>query len=150
MENMTAKRITDGLDSLFVSLIFTLSLMMMQNAASAQDKGKSVFDNGLGILPGAELADAYVSGEYKINTDTNYVGEPFIIRYADFQYEQSKANWALKPAWEVLERETNGKIKIKPYWGNSLHAFRDGFSSVEAGISHESLCSSSYSRKSVV
>lgn len=148
MGNMAPRRNISDLKSLITALIFTLVLLMVQNTALAQNKEKKSFDNNPDILRGTELADAYAWGEYEINTNTNYTGDPFIIRYADFQYEQNKANWALKPAWNILAKESGGKIIIKPYWGNSLHAFRDGFSSVEAGISHSSLCSSSYSPKS--
>ncbi len=146
----TKAYLVEGMSRLVMSCIFIASLLIVENAALAQNKSKAkrIFDNDFGILPGAELAAAYASGETQINTNANYTGEPFIFRYSAFQYEQYKANWAMKPAWNVLARETNGKIKIKPYWGNALHAFGDGFTSVESGISHESLCSSSFSPKS--
>src|SRR5262245_55839864 len=93
------------------------------NAASAQDK---------------PLIDKWLDGEVKANfPKVTYNGPPIELRYSTFIGEFPIDVKAFKR----LEAETNGKLVVKPYWGNTLaNMVRGPFEAVSGGVADFGNC----------
>src|SRR3546814_4339600 len=72
--------------------------------------------------------------------EITYDGDPIRIRLSSF-VPKSTGLWKVwEPAFEQLERESNGKLTVRAYPGGVLHAMADGFTAVRDGISDLSHC----------
>lgn len=88
-----------------------------------------------------KAATDYITGKLKLDLPKiAYSGPPIEVRLSSFI---SKAAYMWKPwngAFQQLEKETGGKLKIKAFPGGVLHAARDGFKAVRDGIADVSHC----------
>src|SRR3546814_20770225 len=76
--------------------------------------------------------------------EITYDGDPIRIRLSSF-VPKSTGLWKVwEPAFEQLERESNGKLTVRAYPGGVLHAMADGFTAVRDGLSDLSHCYVSY------
>lgn len=89
------------------------------------------------------LIAQWIDGEVEANfTEVTYDGDPIELRYGTFIREFPLD---LK-AFALLEEATNGKLVVKPYWGNSLADMMGGaFESVASGIVDFGNCYSAFS-----
>ncbi len=73
----------------------------------------------------------YIGPKYKMT----YTGPPVTIRYSNYYAE---SNLCTKNCHETvvdfIERESEGKIKFKRYWGGTLHGQKDGFQALRGGV----------------
>ena len=57
-----------------------------------------------------------------------YNGPPITLRYSHFAPESHPMTKAVSKPWvEMVEKESNGKIKVQAYLGGVLHSAKDGF-----------------------
>ncbi|WP_245453610.1 TRAP transporter substrate-binding protein DctP [Aminobacter sp. MSH1] len=100
-----------------------LSLGTSVHLASAEDK---------------PLIRRWLDGEVKAKfPEITYAGEPITLRYSTFIQEFPIDVQAFK----LLETATNGKLVVKPYWGNSLaDAQKGAFDAVSGGIADFGNC----------
>lgn len=57
-----------------------------------------------------------------------YNGPPITLRYSHFAPETHPMTKAVSKPWlEMVEKESNGKIKVQTYLGGVLHSAKDGF-----------------------
>lgn len=58
----------------------------------------------------------------------NYDGPPITLRFSHFAPETHPLSKAVSKKWiEMVEKDSNGKIKIQTYLGGVLHSAKDGF-----------------------
>lgn len=58
----------------------------------------------------------------------NYDGPPITLRFSHFAPENHPMSKAVSTKWfEMIEKESGGKIKVKPYYSGTLHSAKDGF-----------------------
>lgn len=84
------------------------------------------------------LIEKWLDGEVKANyPKITYSGPPIELRWASFTGEISVDTRAFKR----LEGDTNGKLVVRTYWGNTLaNMTRGAFESVSAGIADFGPC----------
>lgn len=87
-------------------------------------------------------ARAWLSGELKPPTlPIDYEGEPIIMRMSSFLSPSIKlVSDVWEPAIARLEEESGGKIKVKTYYGGTLHSLPDGFKAVREGVTDFTHC----------
>ena len=111
---------------------FALATCMAMPAALAQDED---------FEASVKTAKDYIAGKLKLDLPkVTYSGPPIEVKLSSFI---GKAAYMWKPwngAFEQLEKETGGKLKIKAFPGGVLHAARDGFKAVRDGIADVSHC----------
>lgn len=89
------------------------------------------------------LIEKWLDGEVKAKQPpVTYNGAPITLRFSTFL-----PNFPLyERAFKRLEADTNGKLIIRPYWGNSLaNAQRGAFESISSGIADFGNCYSAFS-----
>lgn len=89
-------------------------------------------------LQQTSVAQDWLSGRYADQSaeSVRYKGEPFTFTVTGHPPENAAAVVdVIKPAIGVLERMSNGKIRVKDYWGASRHRDRDGVAALRDGRS---------------
>ncbi len=72
------------------------------------------------LAPGAVLAQG--------GAKFTYDGPPITLRFSHFAPATHPLSKAVSEKWiEMVEKESNGKVKIQPYLGGVLHSAKDGF-----------------------
>lgn len=104
--------------------------------------GLTSFGGAAVAQDGAEGARAWLSGELlppKLAID--YDGEPITMRFSSFLSPSIKlVSDVWEPAIARLEEESEGKLKVKTYWGGTLHGLPEGFSAVREGVTDFTHC----------
>ncbi|MEK9662017.1 MAG: TRAP transporter substrate-binding protein DctP [Alphaproteobacteria bacterium] len=97
-----------------------------------------------------QTAEDYIAGKMAPNAPpVAYTGDPIELRFSSFISEAAKAIWnPNKAAFDQLERESGGKLKIKLFAGGVLHKANQGITAVRDGISDISHCYVGYQPKS--
>lgn len=102
------------------------------------------------IAEKTKTASDYLAGKLlDIDTPVTYDGPPITIRYASFMSPAMKSwydKWNLDLA--ALERESKGKLVIKPYYSAVLHGPTGGFEACSQGVSDYDHCYSIWKGKS--
>jgi TRAP-type C4-dicarboxylate transport system substrate-binding protein len=75
------------------------------------------------------LASDWLAGKIPYTgPPVKYTGPPITVRYSTFMSSASKQFMNVyEPAAKMLEKESNGKLILKPYYSNVLHGPKDGF-----------------------
>jgi len=83
-----------------------------------------------------QLIAKWLDGDVKANfPKITYDGPPITIRYSSFVAPNSPVVKTTEVAFKRLEEASNGKLVIKPFWGNTLsNAQRGAFESVGGGV----------------
>jgi len=105
--------------NLSVGLVFIFLFASLGNTFAADDP----FDNKI------RAALDYIEGIIPYTgPPVTYTGPPITIRFSTFM-AQSMAPFmdAFLPCIKMLEKESKGKLIIKPYYSNVLHGPQDGF-----------------------
>ncbi len=88
-----------------------------------------------------KAAKDYVSGKLKLDLPKiTYSGPPIEVKMSSFISKAAYMWKAWNGAFDQLDKETGGKLKIKAFPGGVLHAARDGFKAVRDGIADVSHC----------
>ena len=89
-----------------------------------------------------QIAADWLDGEFVDPNlpDVTYDGEPFQLTYATYIPEVSGIEKLMKRSLARLEAESDGKIKIRSFFGAALHPQREGFTAVRNGIADYSAC----------
>ncbi len=83
------------------------------------------------------LIERWLDGETKANygTAVTYTGAPISLKYSSFLAPSSVLALLLIRAFKRLEADTNGKIVVRPFWGNTLaNAQRGAFEAIAGGV----------------
>lgn len=88
------------------------------------------------------LAAQWLNGELAPpQIGIEYDGPPIEIRYSTFLGPQTPVSEIAKAAFDQLERETGGKLVVKPYWSNTLaDAQEGGYDAVASGVATMGRC----------
>lgn len=88
------------------------------------------------------MAEKWLDGELESNLPAlTYDGPPITVTIAHFLAPNTPLTEILQRAIDRMEAETDGKLKARVFYSNSLHdAQRGGFEGVAAGISDLSTC----------
>ena len=82
--------------------------------------------------------DSY--GDYKVTYD----GEPIVMRFSSHIPEVSKLAQLQLKTFDVLNKMSEGKIKVQAFWSATLHAADQGRESVAAGVTDAAPCFATY------
>lgn len=84
----------------------------------------------------------WLSGEIKPPAmKIDYDGDPITMRVSSFLSPAIKlVSTVWEPAFKRLEEESGGKIKVKTYYGGTLHSLPEGFKAVREGITDFTHC----------
>lgn len=95
-----------------------------------------------GTASAKSLAEKWLDGELDADLpEITYDGPPITVNVAHFLAANTPLTSVLARAADRLEAETDGKLRIRVFYSNSLHdAQRGGFEGVAAGISDMSTC----------
>ena len=83
------------------------------------------------------LIERWLDGEVKANYGgaPTYTGAPITLKYSAFLTPNSVIAALYLRAFKRLAEDTNGKIVVRPFWGNTLaNAQRGAFESIAGGV----------------
>lgn len=108
-------------------------------ALAALLAGAATSANAQDVASGAR---AWLNGELTPPAlSVDYDGEPITMRVSSFLSPSIKlVSDVWEPAFARLEEESGGKIKVKTYYGGTLHSLPDGFKAVREGITDFTHC----------
>jgi TRAP-type C4-dicarboxylate transport system substrate-binding protein len=95
--------------------------------------GASAFGQGTA----KPLIDLWLEGERKANygTPVSYTGAPITLKFSSFLAPNSSLAQLHMRAFRRLEADTNGKLLVRAYWGNTLsNAQRGAFEAIGGGV----------------
>ena len=80
-------------------------------------------------------------GSYNLTAPDAYADSPKEIRLS-VHVPATHLIWKkmIEPWTEVVEKESNGRLVIKPYLGGVLHSARDGFKAVRGNVTDLAMC----------
>lgn len=107
-------------------------------SASAQFDDKSVAEVAQMVQTASDWADGKLA-DYGDNKVT-YQGEPIVIRLTNHQPEVTAQVRFLKRSFAVLEKMSNGKLKIEARWAGTVHNVAQGFEANRSGLTDTSPC----------
>lgn len=85
----------------------------------------------------APLIEQWLAGDRKANygTAVTYAGPPVTLKFSSFLAPNSSLAQLHIRAFKRLEADTNGKIAVRAYWGNTLaNAQRGAFEAIAGGV----------------
>lgn len=114
------------------------ALILSVNLASAQFEDKSAADVAEMVKTASDWADGKLA-DYGAN-ELTYTGEPIVIRLTNHTPEVSAQVRFLKRSFGVLEKMSNGKLKIEARWAGTVHNVAQGFEANRSGLTDTSAC----------
>ena len=88
------------------------------------------------------LIEKWLDGEIKANyPKVTYDGAPITLKYSDFLAPNHVMAQLRNRTFDRLEQDTNGKLMVRRFWGNTLsNAQRGAFEAISAGVADFGAC----------
>lgn len=101
------------------------------------------------VLKNLSLAQSWMSGELKSygNAKVSYDGPVITMTTSHHVPKVSGLAKVQIKAYRVLEKMSNGKIKVKDTWSKTIHGARDGRKAVRTGLSDYAPCFPAYNAR---
>ena len=111
-------------------IILFLALAVFVTDSVAARAADTSFDTKILVV------DDYLAGKIPYTgPPVKYTGPPITIRYSTFMGKAMGPFMNVyEPAAKMLEKESNGKLILKPYFSNVLHGPQDGFKACKDNI----------------
>jgi TRAP-type C4-dicarboxylate transport system substrate-binding protein len=101
------------------------------------------------VMKNLSLAQKWLSGELESygNAPVSYDGPAFTMTTSHHIPKVSGLAKVHLKAFRVLEKMSNGKIKVKDTWSKTIHGARDGRKAVRTGLSDYAPCFPAYNAR---
>lgn len=87
------------------------------------------------------LVEKWLDGEVEWTPEISYDGKPITLRFNSFLGPQTPTAVVMQRAFDRLEEDTGGKLKVRPFWSNTLaDAGVGGFEAISGGIAEMGSC----------
>lgn len=113
-----------------IALVSLAALTVAMGGANAADKGSR------------DLAKSWVAGEIENlgGPEITYDGDPITLRFTSHVPEASTQAKFFLSAFGLLEKMTNGKLKVEARWSGTVHNVREGFDANRNNITDMAAC----------
>lgn len=120
--------------ALSATLLAVLASAMLPQGAMAQSEEE--------VIKSTQAAQDWTDGKLKDygNYPITYSGAPITVRLTSHLPEVAGQAKFLKKAFVVLEKMSQGKLKVSARWGGTVHKVTEGFEANRSGLTDMAAC----------